>query len=74
MFSQSQLQLGDFLAQHFPDAGRIVLSQISAASAIPSAAVLLLVLPYDPLTGALHALVIFVMGVLVSWNAPATNK
>jgi MFS family permease len=67
-------KLGDFLAQHFPDSGRIVLSQISAASAIPSAAVLLLVLPYDPSTGVLHAIIIFVVGVLVSWNAPATNK
>lgn len=67
-------KLGDFLARRFPNAGRIVLSQISAASAIPSAAILLLVLPYNPSTGILHAVVIFVMGVLVSWNAPATNK
>ncbi|KAJ1702612.1 hypothetical protein LUZ63_002391 [Rhynchospora breviuscula] len=67
-------KLGDLLARHFPNSGRIVLSQISAASAIPSAAVLLLVLPDDPSTGISHAIVMFVIGLLVSWNAPATNN
>ncbi|XP_038975669.1 tetracycline resistance protein, class B-like isoform X2 [Phoenix dactylifera] len=67
-------KMGDFLARHFPDSGRIVLSQISSASFIPLAAVLLLVLPDDPSTGLAHAIVLFIMGLSVSWNAPATNK
>ncbi|KAJ1702611.1 hypothetical protein LUZ63_002390 [Rhynchospora breviuscula] len=67
-------KMGDFLAKHFPNGGRIILSQISAGSAIPLGAVLLLALPYDPSTGVLHAIVIFVMGLIISWNAPATNN
>ncbi|TQD91722.1 hypothetical protein C1H46_022682 [Malus baccata] len=66
--------MGDTLAKPFPNAGRIVLSQISAGSAIPFAAILLLVLPDDPTTGFSHGLVLFVMGWFTSWNAPATNN
>ncbi|XP_021804017.1 uncharacterized protein LOC110748335, partial [Prunus avium] len=66
--------MGDVLAKPFPNAGRIVLSQISAGSAIPFAAILLLVLPDDPSTGFVHGLVLFIMGWFTSWNAPATNK
>lgn len=66
--------MGDLLGKRFPNSGRIVLSQISSASAIPLAALLMLVLPDDPSTGILHGLVIFVMGLSISWNAPATNK
>ncbi|XP_073103986.1 uncharacterized protein [Elaeis guineensis] len=67
-------KMGDFLARHYPNSGRIVLSQISSGSAIPLAAVLLLVLPDDPSTGLAHAIVLFIMGLSVSWNAPATNN
>ncbi|XP_074380421.1 uncharacterized protein LOC141721398 isoform X2 [Apium graveolens] len=67
-------KLGDTLAKHFPDSGRIILSQISAGSAIPLAAILLLAIPDDPSTALIHGFVFFVMGLLVSWNAPATNK
>eukprot|EP00268_Persea_americana_P057310 TRINITY_DN6862_c0_g2_i1.p1 TRINITY_DN6862_c0_g2~~TRINITY_DN6862_c0_g2_i1.p1 ORF type:complete len:524 (-),score=94.65 TRINITY_DN6862_c0_g2_i1:818-2389(-) len=66
--------MGDVLAKRFPNAGRIVLSQISSGSAIPLAAVLMLVLPDDPSTGFLHGLVMFIMGLCISWNAPATNN
>ncbi|PNT64471.1 uncharacterized protein LOC106866904 [Brachypodium distachyon] len=66
-------KMGDLLALRYPDAGRIVLSQISAGSAVPIAAVLLLGLPDDPTTGVLHGVVLFVMGVFISWNGPATN-
>ncbi|KAM0880387.1 hypothetical protein ACQ4PT_033625 [Festuca glaucescens] len=65
--------MGDALARRYPDAGRIVLSQISAGSAVPLAAVLLLGLPDDPSTGVIHGIVLFVMGVCISWNGPATN-
>ncbi|XP_047051399.1 uncharacterized protein LOC124656754 [Lolium rigidum] len=65
--------MGDALARRYPDAGRIVLSQISAGSAVPLAAVLLLGLPYDPSSGVIHGVVLFVMGVCISWNGPATN-
>lgn len=66
-------KMGDFLALRYPNAGRIVLSQISAGSAVPLAAVLLLGLPDDPSTAIAHGAVLFIMGVFISWNGPATN-
>ncbi|KAL6846662.1 hypothetical protein ACP4OV_024110 [Aristida adscensionis] len=66
-------KMGDLLAVRYPDAGRIVLSQISAGSAVPLAAVLLLGLPDDPSAGAAYGVVLFIMGVFISWNGPATN-
>ncbi|XP_078163350.1 uncharacterized protein LOC144558381 [Carex rostrata] len=65
--------MGDFLARHFPNGGRIILSQISACSAIPLGAVLLLAIPYDPSKGFWYAIAIFVMGLIISWNGPATD-
>ncbi|XP_060182948.1 uncharacterized protein LOC132612889 [Lycium barbarum] len=67
-------KMGDVLAKHLPDSGRIILSQISSGSAIPLAAILLLGLPDEPSTAATHVLVLFIMGLIISWNAPATNK
>lgn len=67
-------KMGDILAKHFPNAGRIILSQISSGSAIPLAAILLLVLRDDPSTALAHGLVFFIMGFTISWNGPATNK
>ncbi|KAF0913182.1 hypothetical protein E2562_020348 [Oryza meyeriana var. granulata] len=67
-------KMGDALARRYPNTGRIVLSQISAGSAVPLAAVLLLGLPDDPSTGVAHGLVLFVMGLIISWNAAATNN
>ncbi|XP_052197594.1 uncharacterized protein LOC127804696 isoform X1 [Diospyros lotus] len=67
-------KMGDILAQHFPNSGRIILSQISSGSAIPLAAILLLVLPDDPSTAFLHGFVLFAMGLVISWNGPATNN
>ncbi|XP_019054742.1 PREDICTED: uncharacterized protein LOC104605963 isoform X3 [Nelumbo nucifera] len=67
-------KMGDILAKRLPNSGRIILSQISSVSAIPLAAVLMLVLPDDPSTAFLHGLVLFIMGLCISWNAPATNK
>ncbi|KAK9233627.1 hypothetical protein WN943_023878 [Citrus x changshan-huyou] len=66
--------MGDTLAKRLPNSGRIILSQISSGSAIPIAAVLLLVLPDDPSTGFMHGLVLVIMGLCISWNAPATNN
>ncbi|KAI3434216.1 uncharacterized protein J3R85_006668 [Psidium guajava] len=66
--------MGDILAKRLPNSGRIILSQISSGSAIPLAAVLLLALPDDPSTAFMHGLVLFVMGLIISWNAPATNN
>ncbi|KAL6598532.1 hypothetical protein ACP70R_046231 [Stipagrostis hirtigluma subsp. patula] len=67
-------KMGDYLARRSPNSGRIILSQISSASAVPLAALLLLGLPDDPSTGFLHGFVMFVVGLSISWNAPATNK
>ncbi|XP_023544539.1 uncharacterized protein LOC111804088 [Cucurbita pepo subsp. pepo] len=67
-------RMGDILSKRFPNSGRIVLSQISSGSAIPLAAILLLVLPDHPSTAFLHGLVLFIMGFSMSWNSPATNN
>ncbi|TKW10212.1 hypothetical protein SEVIR_6G147240v4 [Setaria viridis] len=66
--------MGDYLARRSPNSGRIILSQINSASAVPLAALLLLGLPDDPSTGFLHGFVIFIVGLSISWNAPATNN
>ncbi|KAL0396581.1 UNVERIFIED_CONTAM: hypothetical protein Scaly_0106500 [Sesamum calycinum] len=50
-------KMGDVLAKRLPNAGRIILSQISSASAIPLAAILMLGLPDDPSTAAMHGFV-----------------
>ncbi|XP_022741611.1 uncharacterized protein LOC111293049 isoform X2 [Durio zibethinus] len=67
-------RMGDFLSTRLPNSGRIILAQISSASAIPLAAILLLVLPDDPSTGVIHGLVLIILGFCISWNAPATNN
>ncbi|XP_022637844.1 uncharacterized protein LOC106764092 isoform X2 [Vigna radiata var. radiata] len=67
-------KMGDILSKHLPNSGRIILAQISSGSAIPLAALLLLGLPDDPSSIASHALVLIIMGLLISWNAPATNN
>uniref|UniRef100_A0A0A9D9G7 Major facilitator superfamily (MFS) profile domain-containing protein n=1 Tax=Arundo donax TaxID=35708 RepID=A0A0A9D9G7_ARUDO len=67
-------KMGDYLARSSPNSGRIILSQISSASAVPLAGLLLLGLPDDPSTGFLHGFVMFVVGLSISWNAPATNN
>ncbi|KAI4345236.1 hypothetical protein L6164_012378 [Bauhinia variegata] len=66
--------MGDILAKRLPNSGRIILSQISSGSAIPLAAILLLALPDDPSTPFLHGLLLFIMGLSISWNAAATNN
>ncbi|RDX86300.1 Protein spinster-like 2, partial [Mucuna pruriens] len=66
--------IGDYLSQRLPNSGRIILSQISAGSAIPLAAILLLGLPDDSSTAFMHALVLVIMGFTTAWNAPATNN
>lgn len=67
-------RMGDFLSTRLPNSGRIILAQISSASAIPLAAILLLVLPDDPSTGVMHGLVLIIVGFCISWNAPAANN
>ncbi|KAJ7945393.1 Major facilitator superfamily [Quillaja saponaria] len=49
-------------------------SFISAGSAIPLAGILLLVLPDDPSSSFMHGMILFIMGLTTSWNAPATNN
>ncbi|XP_049366428.1 uncharacterized protein LOC125831278 [Solanum verrucosum] len=66
--------IGDVWAKHLPNSGRIIVSQISTGSAIPLAAILLLLLPNDPKTAFLHGLFLFVLGFCTSWTSPATNS
>ncbi|KAI3851719.1 hypothetical protein MKX03_011761 [Papaver bracteatum] len=67
-------KMGDVLSVRFPNTGRIILSQISSGSAIPLAWILLLGLPDDPNTAFKHGLVLFIMGLFITWNAVATNN
>ncbi|XP_028086406.1 uncharacterized protein LOC114287292 isoform X2 [Camellia sinensis] len=67
-------RMGDKLSKHLPNSGRIILAQISSASAIPLAAILLLGLPNNASTMLMHGLILFITGFCISWNAPATNK
>ncbi|XP_006366534.1 thiamine pathway transporter THI73-like [Solanum tuberosum] len=66
--------MGDVWAKHFPNSGRIIVSQISTGSAIPLAAILLLLLPNDLKTALLHGLVLFILGFCASWSGPAANS
>ncbi|PHT48498.1 hypothetical protein CQW23_12706 [Capsicum baccatum] len=66
--------MGDVCAKHFPNSGRIMVSQIGTGSAIPLAAILLLLLPNDPSTALLHGLFLFILGFCTSWSGPATNS
>ncbi|CAO2834387.1 unnamed protein product [Amaranthus hypochondriacus] len=66
--------LGDKLSRRLPNAGRIILAQISSGSAIPLTGLLLLALPDDPSTAIMHGLLMFITGFFISWNAPATNN
>ncbi|KAG5607383.1 hypothetical protein H5410_028875 [Solanum commersonii] len=66
--------MGDVLTKHLPNSGRIIVSQISTGSAIPLAAILLLLLPNDPSTALLHGLVLFILGFCASWSGPAANS
>ncbi|GMP80227.1 hypothetical protein CsSME_00035409 [Camellia sinensis var. sinensis] len=67
-------RMGDKLSKHLPNSGRIILAQISSASAIPLAAILLLGLPNNASTILMHGLILFITGFCISWNAPATNN
>ncbi|XVF58967.1 hypothetical protein PTKIN_Ptkin07bG0109100 [Pterospermum kingtungense] len=67
-------KMGDILASRWPYSGRIILSQISSGSAIPLAAILLLALPDDPNTAFMHGVVFFIVGLIITWNAAATNN
>lgn len=67
-------KMGDILSTRLPNSGRIILAQISSASGVPLAAVLLLFLPDSPSTAFVHGLVLIIVGFFISWNAPATNK
>ncbi|KAH9605023.1 hypothetical protein KSS87_013329 [Heliosperma pusillum] len=67
-------KMGDILSKSSPNCGRIILSQISSGAAVPLAAILFLGLPDDPSAAFKYGLVLFVMGLFTSWNAPATNN
>ncbi|KAI3949373.1 hypothetical protein MKW98_023310 [Papaver atlanticum] len=67
-------KMGDVLSVHFPNSGRIILSQISAGSFIPLAWILMLGLPDDPSTAFKHGLAFVIIGLTTSWNAAATNN
>ncbi|KAE9605911.1 putative major facilitator superfamily [Lupinus albus] len=67
-------KMGDILSRRLPNSGRIILAQLSSGLAIPLAAILLLGLPDNPSSAIPHGLVLIIMGLCISWNAPATNN
>jgi MFS family permease len=67
-------KMGDILSLRMPNTGRIMLSQISSGLGVPLAGILLLWLPIDPSTPILHAILFFILGFFISWNAAATNN
>lgn len=67
-------KMGDVLSLRMPNAGRIMLSQISSGLGVPLAGILLLVVPIDPSTPVWHGVMLFILGFSISWNAAATNK
>jgi MFS family permease len=66
--------VGDPLARRFPNTGRIALAQVSTASTVPLAAVLLLALPDNPSAGAAYAATFFILGFVMPWCPVSTNK
>lgn len=67
-------KMGDLLSVRMPNAGRIMLSQISSGLGVPLAGILFLLVPIDSSTAVWHGVMFLVMGFFISWNAAATNK
>lgn len=68
--------IGDAVGSRFPLHGRILTAQFSVAIKLPFVVLLLRGLPLNgaPSTVATYGLVMFVMGILASWAAPACNN
>ncbi|GJN08599.1 hypothetical protein PR202_ga26538 [Eleusine coracana subsp. coracana] len=64
--------VGDPLARRFPNAGRVALAQVSTASTVPFAAVLLLALPGNASAGAAYAVAFFFLGFVMPWSSVTT--
>lgn len=67
-------KMGDILSLRMPNAGRIMLSQISSGLGVPLAGILLLVMPIDSSTPVWHGIMLFILGFSIAWNAAATNN
>lgn len=67
-------KFGDILAKHFPNTGRIIMSQLSVSLGAVLVTIMLLALPYDPSTTLTHGLVFLVMGLMMPWCETATNR
>ncbi|KAK9786693.1 hypothetical protein WJX73_003542 [Symbiochloris irregularis] len=68
--------VGDKAADKYPQHGRILACQYSVGSGVPFALLLLKGLPFNgaSATVAAYALVLFLMGLSISWAAPACNN
>ncbi|KAK9823402.1 hypothetical protein WJX72_002513 [[Myrmecia] bisecta] len=68
--------LGDIASRQYPNHGRILVCQFSVFSGIPLSIVLFKLLPFDgsSSTVALYFFVLLLMGLLISWAAPACNS
>ncbi|DBA71660.1 TPA: hypothetical protein ACH3X2_001115 [Trebouxia sp. C0005] len=68
--------IGDKAAAKYPNHGRIVVTQLSIGVGIPMTILLLKGLPYDATSAmaVVYGSLLAVMGVLISWAAPACNN
>ncbi|GFP84431.1 hypothetical protein PHJA_000586900 [Phtheirospermum japonicum] len=65
--------IADKLSQKYPYSGRIMCAQFSASMGIPFSLFLLRVIPQEVGSYFMYATTLFLMGLIISWNATATN-
>jgi MFS family permease len=66
---------GDLAARQFPYTGRIALAQVSNASTVPLAALLLLPARAGwPMAGAVYAGGFLLLGIAIAWSTASTSK
>lgn len=66
---------GDLVARRFPNTGRVAMAQVSNASIVPLAALLLLLVgPGWPLASAVYAGGFLLLGIAMAWSTVSTSK
>ncbi|KAL3630323.1 hypothetical protein CASFOL_023307 [Castilleja foliolosa] len=65
--------IADKLSQKYPYSGRIMCAQFSSSMGIPFSLFLLRVIPQEVGSFRMYAVTLFLMGLIISWNATATN-
>ncbi|GBG62817.1 hypothetical protein CBR_g32400 [Chara braunii] len=66
--------VGDRMSQIYPDSGRVMCAQFCTGMSAPLSVLLLQGLPRNPHKLGIYTCVMFLSGLLMSWNATATNN